>query len=98
MDNAIKYTDYKGTVKVKTNYENNNCIISIEDNGVGIPREHIDRLFERFYRVDKARSRAQGGTGLGLAIVKHIVMSFNGTISVESEVGRGSKFIIKIPC
>ncbi|MBV7271917.1 HAMP domain-containing protein [Clostridiaceae bacterium UIB06] len=98
VDNAIKYTDCKGSIKVQTNYLNNNCIISIEDTGVGIPKEHIERLFERFYRVDKARSRAQGGTGLGLAIVKHIVMLFNGTISVESEVGRGSRFIIKIPC
>lgn len=98
VDNAIKYTDYNGTVKVGTKYENKECIIWVEDTGGGIPKEHIGRLFERFYRVDKARSRFQGGTGLGLAIVKHIVMAFNGIIEVESEVGRGSKFIVKIPC
>lgn len=98
VDNAIKYTDHNGTVKVGTKYENKECIIWVEDTGVGIPKEHIGRLFERFYRVDKARSRVQGGTGLGLAIVKHIVMAFNGVIKVESEVNKGSKFIVKIPC
>lgn len=98
VDNAIKYTDYNGTVKVGTKYENKECIIWVEDTGVGIPKKHIRRLFERFYRVDKARSRVQGGTGLGLAIVKHIVMAFNGIIEVESEVNKGSKFVIKIPC
>lgn len=98
LDNAIKYTDHNGTVKVGTKYENKECIIWVEDTGVGIPKKHIGRLFERFYRVDKARSRVQGGTGLGLAIVKHIVMAFNGTIKVESEVNKGSKFVVKIPC
>ncbi|MBI6873967.1 two-component system histidine kinase PnpS [Clostridium aciditolerans] len=98
VDNAIKYTDHNGTVKVGTKYENKECIIWVEDTGVGIPKEHIGRLFERFYRVDKARSRVQGGTGLGLAIVKHIVMAFNGIIEVESEVNKGSKFVVKIPC
>lgn len=98
VDNAIKYTDHNGTVKVGTKYENEECIIWVEDTGVGIPKKHVGRLFERFYRVDKARSRAQGGTGLGLAIVKHIVMAFNGIIEVESEVGKGSKFLVKIPC
>jgi two-component system phosphate regulon sensor histidine kinase PhoR len=98
VDNAIKYTDYNGTVKVGTKYENKECIIWVEDTGVGIPKKHIERLFERFYRVDKARSRVQGGTGLGLAIVKHIVMAFNGIIEVESEVNKGSKFVVKIPC
>lgn len=98
VDNAIKYTDYNGDIRVETKYEMGSCVISVKDTGVGIPKEHIERLFERFYRVDKARSRSQGGTGLGLAIVKHIVMAFNGTISIESEVGKGSKFIIEIPC
>ncbi|MTK14188.1 MAG: HAMP domain-containing protein [Clostridiaceae bacterium] len=98
VDNAIKYTDNNGTVKVGTKYENKECIIWVEDTGVGIPKGHIKRLFERFYRVDKARSRVQGGTGLGLAIVKHIVMAFNGIIEVESEVNKGSKFVVKIPC
>ncbi|WPC40758.1 ATP-binding protein [Clostridium sp. JS66] len=97
VDNAIKYSDNNGIVKIGTKLENNNCIIWVEDKGVGISKEHIDRIFERFYRVDKARSRAQGGTGLGLAIVKHIVMALNGNIRVESEIGKGSKFILEIP-
>ncbi len=97
VDNAIKYSDNNGIVKVGTKIENGNCIIWVEDTGVGISKEHINRIFERFYRVDKARSRVQGGTGLGLAIVKHIVISLNGNISVESEVGKGSKFILAIP-
>lgn len=97
VDNAIKYSDNNGIVKIGTKLENNNCIIWIEDKGVGISKEHIDRIFERFYRVDKARSRAQGGTGLGLAIVKHIVMALNGNIRVESKIGKGSKFILEIP-
>lgn len=97
VDNAIKYTEDGGKVEVGTKVENENCIIWVKDNGVGIPKVHLSRLFERFYRVDKARSRAQGGTGLGLAIVKHIVMSFNGVIDVQSEVGAGSIFTVTIP-
>lgn len=97
VDNAIKYTENGGKVTIGTELEDNKNIIWVQDTGVGIPKEHIDRLFERFYRVDKARSRAQGGTGLGLAIVKHIVLGFDGTINVESEVGKGSKFIITLP-
>ncbi|WP_027623338.1 two-component system histidine kinase PnpS [Clostridium lundense] len=97
VDNAIKYTEDGGKVTIGTETQNNKVIIWVQDTGVGIPKEHIDRLFERFYRVDKARSRAQGGTGLGLAIVKHIVLGFDGTINVDSEVGKGSKFIITLP-
>ena len=97
VDNAIKYTESGGSVTIGTELKGNKYIIWVQDTGVGIPKEHIDRLFERFYRVDKARSRAQGGTGLGLAIVKHIVLGLNGTINVESEVGKGSKFIVTIP-
>ncbi|MDF2882366.1 MAG: sensor histidine kinase [Clostridiaceae bacterium] len=97
VDNAIKYTENGGKIEVGTRAENENCIIWVKDNGVGIPKVHLSRLFERFYRVDKARSRAQGGTGLGLAIVKHIVMSFNGSIYVKSEVGVGSTFTVSIP-
>lgn len=97
VDNSVKYTDNGGHINIGSLAENNNYKIWVEDTGVGIPREHIERLFERFYRVDKARSRVQGGTGLGLAIVKHIVLSFNGTIDVESELGKGSKFTVKIP-
>ncbi len=72
-------------------------IISIKDQGIGIPKEHLPRLFERFYRVDKARSRELGGTGLGLAIAKHIVQTHSGRISVESTPGKGSTFIIHLP-
>ncbi|MBE6064192.1 two-component system histidine kinase PnpS [Clostridium cochlearium] len=97
VDNGIKYTEEGGKVYIGAKEEENNCVLWVEDTGVGISKEHIERLFERFYRVDKARSRRQGGTGLGLAIVKHIVLGFNGTINIESEEGKGSKFIIKIP-
>ncbi|MCH3964065.1 MAG: cell wall metabolism sensor histidine kinase WalK [Clostridium sp.] len=97
VDNAIKYSDNGGQVKITASSEDEVCVIEVEDNGVGISKEHQERLFERFYRVDKARSRSQGGTGLGLAIVKHIVMGFAGSIKVESEIGKGSKFIVRIP-
>lgn len=97
VDNAIKYSERNGNVIIEVKHENKKCIISIEDTGVGIPKEDLGRLFERFYRVDKARSRAQGGTGLGLAIVKHIVMGLNGSIEVHSELGKGSRFTVKIP-
>ncbi|MGB9809836.1 MAG: sensor histidine kinase, partial [Caldanaerobacter sp.] len=95
IDNGIKYTQEGGFVKVKTASDQEKIIIEIEDNGIGIPKDKIPRLFERFYRVDKSRSRKLGGTGLGLAIVKHIVESMKGEISVDSEVGKGTKFTIK---
>lgn len=97
VDNAIKYSEKEDKVWITTKYCKNLCIITVEDTGVGISKDHLNRIFERFYIIDKARSRAQGGTGLGLAIVKHIVLSFNGTISVESELNKGTKFTIKIP-
>lgn len=97
VDNAIKYSETGDSVHIGSRFDEDICIIWVEDTGVGIPEKHIPRLFERFYRVDKARSRANGGTGLGLAIVKHIVMNFKGSISVESKLGKGSKFIIKLP-
>ncbi|MCR1935461.1 two-component system histidine kinase PnpS [Clostridium tepidum] len=97
VDNAIKYTELNGVVNVGTKQDKNSIIFWVEDTGVGIPKEHLDRIFERFYRVDKARSRAEGGTGLGLAIVKHIVLSINGKIEVESEPQKGTKFQVKIP-
>ena len=97
VDNAIKYSGDNTEIVIATEYKDGNCSISIKDNGPGIEKEHIDRLFERFYRVDKSRSRELGGTGLGLAIVKHIVLSFNGTIKVESTPGKGSNFMVKIP-
>ncbi|OOL99969.1 alkaline phosphatase synthesis sensor protein PhoR [Clostridium acetobutylicum] len=97
VDNAIKYTEAGGEVSVYKKYTKDDVIISVKDNGVGIPKEHLQRIFERFYRVDKARSRANGGTGLGLAIVKHIVLNFNGSINIESKLGVGTEFIITIP-
>ncbi len=97
VDNAIKYTEPNGYVSIGTKQDKGNIVFWVEDTGVGISEEHLDRIFERFYRVDKARSRAEGGTGLGLAIVKHIVLSINGKIEVKSEPKKGTKFIVKIP-
>lgn len=97
IDNGIKYSKEQGLVKVTLSQEGEMVCISIADNGIGIEEEHIERLFERFYRVDKARSRSVGGTGLGLAIVKHIILSFNGEIQVNSKLHQGTEFIIKIP-
>lgn len=97
VDNAIKYTPENGAVNVKIFAEKENAVIKVSDTGMGIPKEDQARIFERFYRVDKARSREIGGTGLGLAITKHIAMNLGGTISVESELEKGSTFTVKIP-
>ncbi|MBF0544019.1 MAG: PAS domain-containing protein [Candidatus Riflebacteria bacterium] len=97
IDNAIKYSPSGNPVEVVgTNLESEN-VITVRDSGCGIPKEHFPRLGERFYRVDKARSRQQGGTGLGLAIVKHIVQAHFGKLSFESEIGKGSSFQIHLP-
>ena len=97
VDNAVKYSSENSTVYLCCFVENRHVKISIRDEGSGIPKHHISRLFERFYRVDKARSRAMGGTGLGLAIVKHIVLAHNGNVTVDSIPGQGSTFTISIP-
>jgi len=97
VDNSIKYSEENATVYIGVENTNNICTLYVEDTGVGMSKEHLDRIFERFYRIDKARSRAQGGTGLGLAIVKHIVLSLDGKIEVQSEIGKGTKFVIRIP-
>ncbi|HUA68864.1 MAG TPA: ATP-binding protein [Candidatus Saccharimonadales bacterium] len=98
VDNAIKYGRAQGTVTVggrKTGEDN--IEIFVQDDGPGIPPESLDRIFERFYRVDKARSREQGGTGLGLSIVKHIIQSHGGTVWVKSEPGKGATFFFTLP-
>ena len=97
VDNAIKYTPENGDVNVKIFKEKDYAVIKVSDTGMGIPKEDQSRIFERFYRVDKARSREIGGTGLGLAITKHIVINLGGTISVESVLEKGSTFTVKIP-
>lgn len=91
VDNAIKYTDH-GVVTVRVRREGAQLVIEVQDTGIGIPRADVSRIFERFYRVEKSRTREAGGTGLGLAIVKHIAQQEGGTITVESEVGKGSRF------
>lgn len=96
VDNAIKFTE-KGFVKVKYYEENLKKVISVEDTGIGIPKEHLHRIGERFYRVDRARSRQLGGTGLGLAIVKHLVLAHGWQLEIESEVNKGTKVKIVIP-
>lgn len=97
VDNSIKYSENDDEVIIGTDIVGDNQIIWVEDTGVGMSHEHLGRIFERFYRIDKARSRAQGGTGLGLAIVKHIVLSLDGTIEVSSQIGKGTKFTVSIP-
>lgn len=97
IDNAVKYTT-AGYVRVSVSMDEYGCgILRVEDTGIGIPHENLPRLFERFYRVDKSRSRALGGTGLGLAIVKHIVSLLSGHITVESTPGKGSLFTVILP-
>lgn len=96
IDNAIKYTE-EGSISVICKEEKENLIIIINDTGVGIPNNHLSRLFERFYRVDKGRSRKIGGTGLGLSIVKHIVQLYDGNIDVKSRINEGTEFRIALP-
>jgi two-component system phosphate regulon sensor histidine kinase PhoR len=99
IDNAINYSDEDKNILIKASYltGTNEIVLCVKDEGIGIAREHHDRLFERFYRVDKARSRKLGGTGLGLSIVKHIVLAHNGRVAVESSPGSGSAFYIILP-
>ena len=97
IDNAIKYTPEGGSVWVRCRLEELSVSLEVADSGLGIPRDDLPRVFERFYRVDKARSRELGGTGLGLSIVKHLVQSIGGQITVESRVGAGSKFTVQLP-
>lgn len=97
LSNAINYTPVDGKVEVKLIEQEAEVIIEVTDNGIGIPAKDIDRVFERFYRVDKARSRHSGGTGLGLSIVKHLVENCGGRIEVESQEEVGSTFRVTLP-
>ena len=97
LDNAIKYSEPDSAIYLKANLNDAEVKIIVEDRGIGIAKKHLPRLFERFYRVDKARSRNLGGTGLGLAIVKHIAQAHGGNVSVESTLGEGSVFTIHLP-
>jgi two-component system phosphate regulon sensor histidine kinase PhoR len=97
LDNALKYTPNGGRVDVRVRRDGDEAVLEVQDTGIGIEPADQDRIFERFYRVDKARSRELGGTGLGLSIVKHIVLTHGGHVSVESVPGKGSTFRVSLP-
>ena len=97
VENAVKYTPPGGRVEVTGGCEGNEVVIAISDTGIGIPEANLARIFERFYRVDKARSKATGGTGLGLSIVKHIAENHGGRVAVESVLGEGTTFTVHLP-
>jgi len=96
-DNAVKFNRPDGEVRVQAERANGSVRLVVSDTGIGIPSSDLPRIFERFYRVDRARSREMGGTGLGLSIVKHAVEQMKGTVAVESELGKGSRFILTLP-
>jgi two-component system sensor histidine kinase SenX3 len=97
LDNAVKYSEVGGTVELYADRVADRVVITVRDHGIGIPTRDLERIFERFYRVDKARSRATGGTGLGLAIVRHVAQVHGGDVSVESVEGEGSTFRLALP-
>ena len=97
LSNAIKYTQEQGNIKIYVGFVYNDAYIKVIDNGIGIPKEDLSRIFERFYRVDKARSREMGGTGLGLSIAKEIIEQNKGSIDIKSEYGKGTEVVIRIP-
>lgn len=97
LDNAVKFSEPGGTVELEVARHDDGVTVSVRDRGIGIPRPEQDRIFERFYRVDKARSRLTGGTGLGLAIVRHAVLNHGGNLEVDSREGEGSTFTIHLP-
>ena len=99
LDNAVKFNRPDGEVRIETSAAGDGKVgITISDTGIGIPSDDLPRIFERFYRVDKARSRAVGGTGLGLSIVRHVIEQMGGTIRVSSQLGKGSQFVMELPC
>jgi two-component system phosphate regulon sensor histidine kinase PhoR len=97
VDNAIKYSPAESTIQIAARKDDEEVTIAVKDSGCGIEKGHLSRIFERFYVVDKARSRKLGGTGLGLAIVKHITNLHGGRVSVDSSPGQGSTFTIHLP-
>ena len=97
IENAVKYTPPGGRVEVRGGFEGSEIVIRVSDTGIGIPEGKLPRIFERFYRVDKARSKETGGTGLGLSIVKHIAENHGGRVTVESTLGEGSAFTVYLP-
>ncbi|MGD9236731.1 MAG: ATP-binding protein [Desulfobacterales bacterium] len=97
LDNAVKFSDPGSMIHIKSYRQDDQLVIRVQDHGIGIAQKHLPRLFERFYRIDKARSRDMGGTGLGLAIVKHIAQAHGGHVAVESKLGEGSRFSIHLP-
>ena len=97
LTNSIKYTNENGSIKIYVGFVYNDAYIKIIDNGIGIPEDDLSRIFERFYRVDKARSRELGGTGLGLSIAKEILDQNNGSIDIKSELGKGTEVVIRVP-
>lgn len=97
VDNALKYTAEEGLIRVSWRVEGEVIKLEVSDTGIGIPESDLPRIFERFYRVDKARSREVGGTGLGLSIVKHLVQSMHGNISATSKIGQGTSFVVSLP-
>jgi signal transduction histidine kinase len=97
LDNAVKYTPEGGRIEVSATLGDGKVVVTVSDDGIGIPPADLPRIFERFYRVDKSRSRDMGGTGLGLAIVKHVAAAHNGTVEVSSELGLGSTFRLILP-
>ena len=97
MENSLRYTDSGGTIKVKTRTRSSNLVLEVSDEGIGIPEQSLNQIFNRFYRVDTARSRAQGGVGLGLSIVKGLVELHQGDITIKSKLGEGTTICISLP-
>ena len=96
LSNSIKYTEKNGKIKIYVGFVYNDAYVKIIDNGIGIPEEDLSRIYERFYRVDKARSRELGGTGLGLSIAKEILEQNNGSIDIKSQIGKGTEVVVRI--
>ncbi|MDR1137656.1 MAG: two-component sensor histidine kinase, partial [Synergistaceae bacterium] len=97
LSNAVKFTPANGTIRIALSDTADAVLMAVEDNGIGIPRDELPLIFERFYRVDKSRGRLSGGSGIGLAVVKSIISAHGGKVEVESSLGKGSRFHITLP-